>query len=518
MADNELDALAKKVISGDYGDGDDRKEQLGDKYYAVQNRVNEMLGNDFRYDLDDPALGASKEFSDIKTPTKDGFDINGLLADGIPENKDVNKAISDATGGQYTEPELTLVTKVTKDGAETSMAEPADARAAIVGKMSLLALKNAVDIPEEYQDAFDKWYDTILDNFDKQISGNDIDLTTVDKSVAEHMMKSTNPSLDAGSTYKSPELPQVINDVNPGATVDDTDRVDNSPSKYPHSSAGITKTEPDLSDVSNPSSYRKKALGTSVSPKDLLGANSGKDADTFGEGVLKRDDNGNFQIDKNGNLKLDPSVKTTYRIVNEKGHHTTVDISNKAGFDAMMNAEGYLEKSGVRGLVNETPTKEPLKTIFEANKSLDDYKASLRAEPSTSKGTDPVTEFVGNTMKTVKKLKRSDLEESAVQEAPSSANVGETLSSTDAVANFNSLADGSFMRNLTENSSLNPERDSFEFDDSGVSSAFETVIDNGQSSKLDTSKLDQSMKREGVDTASQQRSRQHSNDSNDYGY
>ena len=40
----DIDALARAVIRGDYGVGDERRARLGANYDAVQNRVNEMLG------------------------------------------------------------------------------------------------------------------------------------------------------------------------------------------------------------------------------------------------------------------------------------------------------------------------------------------------------------------------------------------------------------------------------------------------------------------------------------------
>lgn len=39
-----IDELAEEVLQGLWGNGDERKEKLGDKYNAVQDRVNEMLG------------------------------------------------------------------------------------------------------------------------------------------------------------------------------------------------------------------------------------------------------------------------------------------------------------------------------------------------------------------------------------------------------------------------------------------------------------------------------------------
>lgn len=40
----DIDALAKAVIAGKYGNGEARKKALGSNYAAVQKRVNEMLG------------------------------------------------------------------------------------------------------------------------------------------------------------------------------------------------------------------------------------------------------------------------------------------------------------------------------------------------------------------------------------------------------------------------------------------------------------------------------------------
>ena len=43
LSGNEIiDILAKRVINGDYGNGDDRKDMLGELYPIVQKRVNEL--------------------------------------------------------------------------------------------------------------------------------------------------------------------------------------------------------------------------------------------------------------------------------------------------------------------------------------------------------------------------------------------------------------------------------------------------------------------------------------------
>lgn len=39
----DIEALARAVIRGDYGNGEERKRRLGANYAAVQARVNEIL-------------------------------------------------------------------------------------------------------------------------------------------------------------------------------------------------------------------------------------------------------------------------------------------------------------------------------------------------------------------------------------------------------------------------------------------------------------------------------------------
>ena len=40
----DVDALAGRVIAGEFGNGDERRRRLGSNYDAVQRRVNEILG------------------------------------------------------------------------------------------------------------------------------------------------------------------------------------------------------------------------------------------------------------------------------------------------------------------------------------------------------------------------------------------------------------------------------------------------------------------------------------------
>lgn len=47
-----IDELAKAVIRGEYGNGAERIEKLGDSFKKVQNKVNELLGCAFRYEIE----------------------------------------------------------------------------------------------------------------------------------------------------------------------------------------------------------------------------------------------------------------------------------------------------------------------------------------------------------------------------------------------------------------------------------------------------------------------------------
>lgn len=47
-----IEELAKAVIRGDYGNGAERIEKLGDSFKKVQNKVNELLGCAFRYEIE----------------------------------------------------------------------------------------------------------------------------------------------------------------------------------------------------------------------------------------------------------------------------------------------------------------------------------------------------------------------------------------------------------------------------------------------------------------------------------
>lgn len=82
---SDLDEIASKVIKGEFGNGKDRFDALteaGQNYYRVQNKVNETLGDSFRYtkeqiEAQDKILGTQTESTDkTKEQTKATAELN----------------------------------------------------------------------------------------------------------------------------------------------------------------------------------------------------------------------------------------------------------------------------------------------------------------------------------------------------------------------------------------------------------------------------------------------------------
>ena len=85
-ASGTIDELARRVIAGDFGSGDTRKKALGDKYDAVQSRVNEILNGT-------ASAPAKKSVSEI---------AKEVLA-GAWGNGDARKQKLEAAGYNYSE-------------------------------------------------------------------------------------------------------------------------------------------------------------------------------------------------------------------------------------------------------------------------------------------------------------------------------------------------------------------------------------------------------------------------------
>lgn len=77
-----LDELAKAVIRGEYGNGAERVEKLGENFKLVQNKVNELLGCTFRYDdALDHLVGTTEDAAEATGEMADNAEKAGIEVD-----------------------------------------------------------------------------------------------------------------------------------------------------------------------------------------------------------------------------------------------------------------------------------------------------------------------------------------------------------------------------------------------------------------------------------------------------
>ena len=119
---SSIDELAQKVINGDFGYGDARKQALGDKYDEVQKRVNEILSGN---------VSSSDSIDDLAKRV-----INGELGNG-----DARRA---ALGDKYDEVqkrvnEILTGTAGAPEGASTNSSVPAGTYQIVVPSLNIRA-------------------------------------------------------------------------------------------------------------------------------------------------------------------------------------------------------------------------------------------------------------------------------------------------------------------------------------------------------------------------------------------
>lgn len=61
LSNEEVEKKANETIRGDYGNGQDRKDILGENYQQIQNRVNEILGHSGSTKMSDVSSSDTKE-------------------------------------------------------------------------------------------------------------------------------------------------------------------------------------------------------------------------------------------------------------------------------------------------------------------------------------------------------------------------------------------------------------------------------------------------------------------------
>ena len=103
-----IDALARRVIAGEFGSGDARKNALGDKYDAVQNRVNEILSG--------TASTPSKSVSEIAKEVLAGAWGNGADRKAKLEAAGYNyDEVQSAVNALCNKPTLKSVSEIVKE-------------------------------------------------------------------------------------------------------------------------------------------------------------------------------------------------------------------------------------------------------------------------------------------------------------------------------------------------------------------------------------------------------------------
>lgn len=119
-----IDQLAREVIAGKWGCGDDRKNALGDRYEAVQNRVNEILKG--------------------TAPVKSTKSIEELAREVIAGKWGVGDARKEALGAVYDEVQA-KVNELLKASAPVATAPASDKRTAFVRQMQAWVGKKEAD-------------------------------------------------------------------------------------------------------------------------------------------------------------------------------------------------------------------------------------------------------------------------------------------------------------------------------------------------------------------------------------
>lgn len=104
-AAKSLDEVANEVIRGDYGNGQERIDQLtalGYSYEAVQNRVNELLGCEFRYEYETSKVDAAtgKLITSLQTQEAAASDVAESVDEATDAVDDLDSVIRKLQNGE----------------------------------------------------------------------------------------------------------------------------------------------------------------------------------------------------------------------------------------------------------------------------------------------------------------------------------------------------------------------------------------------------------------------------------
>ena len=85
MSNKEIKEVAQDVINGKYGNGSERKKELGDNYEEIQSKVNDILGVD-KTSKDDKKKSSTSELDKIAQDV-----IRGKYGNGAERKKKLGK-------------------------------------------------------------------------------------------------------------------------------------------------------------------------------------------------------------------------------------------------------------------------------------------------------------------------------------------------------------------------------------------------------------------------------------------
>ena len=91
IEEKTIEEIANLVIKGEFGNGDERKKNLGDLYPIVQNEVNEKLGCSYRHEYNEKSIELlakriiKGEFGNDEKRTEKFGDLYSFLKDKVDE-------------------------------------------------------------------------------------------------------------------------------------------------------------------------------------------------------------------------------------------------------------------------------------------------------------------------------------------------------------------------------------------------------------------------------------------------
>lgn len=165
----ELDELARRVISGEFGNGEERRsalEALGYSYAQVQNRVNELLGVDYRLEeATDGVTEAMNEAADAGENARE--QSSGIFK---KPGEEAEKSSSNIENLQKIIRGVASAIKIVRDATSVFFSNVLGPLVSLTGRLFSPLLTFLGNVGEKITDASNTWLskETLLDMFDEE--------------------------------------------------------------------------------------------------------------------------------------------------------------------------------------------------------------------------------------------------------------------------------------------------------------------------------------------------------------